>query len=308
MEQSYGYSNGVSYNLIVKKLLEDRTPPYKKKLYISQGIKYITDTDLLNKIILQLAQNNLIDYEDDVVLKFRKELVERNYSEDVNTKLRTDFLSMFLDYDAKANYFQNVTKEDRPKLNVKVRRKQLFHNYNDVSKYIKTQMAFFQEKEISKLPPERQEDAYKKLIKETTLFHFGKDFKEFKEELELFKTLKENIFSNSNQQRKAKTNPELEHPFIVLNAKELFLEYISKHIIEPHLDYSYLFQRLLKEKFIYKITHFQFMDWLEEKNYITEKTKDKFLKKGVFYSLDKSSTSHRENNFNNVFKPLLQSS
>ena len=182
MAESYGYSNGVTYNLIIKKFSNDVSIE-KKKLYISDAIKNISDTGLLNKIILQLVHRDFIDVNDECLLKFRKELAERNYTEDVNTKLRAKFLSIFLDYDVKANYFQNATKQVKPKLDVKVRRKQLFHNYNDVSKYLKKQMAFFQEKEISKLPLEQQENAYKKIIKETTLFHFGKDFKEFKKEL-----------------------------------------------------------------------------------------------------------------------------
>lgn len=307
MSESYGYSNGITYNLIIKKFSTDE-PVGKKKLYISEAIKNISDTDLLNKIILQLVHSGFIDVNNDDVLNFRKELVERNYAEDINTKIRAEFLSVFLDYDTKANYFQNTTKQDKPKLNIKVRRKQLFHNYNDVSKYMKTQMAFFQEKEISKLPPEQQENAYKKLIKETALFHFGKDFKEFKEELELFKTLKENIVTDSNQLKEAKNNAKLEHPFIVLNAKELFLEYISNHIIDHYVDYSYLFQRLLHEKFIARLTHLQFMDWLMEKEYITDRIKSAFLEKEAFRSLKKSTSSSRENNFNIVFKSLLESS
>jgi len=307
MSESYGYSNGVTYNLIIKKFSDDE-PIKKKKLYISQAIKNVNDTELLNNIIFRLVEVGFIDVNNDEVLKFRKELAERNYTEDINTKIRADFLSVFLDYDTKANYFQNVTKQEKPKLNIKVRRKQLFHNYNDVSKYMKTQMSFFQEKEISKLPPEQQEDAYKKLIKETTLFHFGKDFKEFKEELELFKTLKENIVTNSNQQKEVKTNPELEYPFIVPHAKELFSEYISKYIVEPYVDYSYLFQRLHHENFIKRLTHIQFMDWLTDNKHITEKTKNTFLKKESFRSLKKSTSLSRENNFNIVFKSILSSS
>ncbi len=307
MAENYGYSNGLTYNYIIQKISDDE-PYQKKRLYISQAIKKISNTDLLNNIIFKLAETGLVDFNDEVVLKFRKELAERNYTEDINTKIRADFLSVFLDYDTKANYFQNVTKQEKPKLNIKVRRKQLFDNYDDVSKYMKRQMVLFKEKEISKLPPEQQENDYKKLIRQTSLFHFGKDFKEFEEELELFKILKENIVTNNTQTKKVKINPKLEHPFIVLNAKELFLEYTSKYIIEPYVDYSYLFQRMLLEKFITRLTHVQFMNWLIENKHITKKVQDDLLKKGSFRSLDKCASSNRENNFNIVFKSILYSS
>lgn len=206
MAENYGYSNGLTYNYIIQKISDDE-PYQKKRLYISQAIKKISNTDLLNNIIFKLAETGLVDFNDEVILKFRKELAERNYTEDINTKIRADFLSIFLDYDTKANYFQNVTKQEKPKLNIKVRRKQLFDNYDDVSKYMKTQMVLFKEKEISKLPLEEQENAYKKIIKETALFHYTKDSKEFKKELKLFKLLKNNISSNaesleSNTERK----------------------------------------------------------------------------------------------------------
>ena len=308
MEQDYGYSNSVSYNLIVKKVLENGTPPYKKKLYISQGIKHITDTDLLNKIIFKLVETSLVDFNDEVVLKFRKELAERNYTEDINTKIRADFLSVFLDYDTKANYYHYLTKQEKPKLTFKIRRKQLIHNYDEVFKFLKKQSAIFHINKIAELPINEQENAYKKAINETTLFHYAKDSKEFKKELKLLKSLKKNIVPNGSQVEKTSINTKLEHPFIVPNAKELFLEYISKYIVEPYVDYSYLFQRLLCEKFITRLTHIQFMDWLAENNYISKKIQDNFIEKRAFRSLDKSTSSNRENNFNIVFKSILSSS
>tara|TARA_R110000751_G_scaffold100068_2_gene193765 strand:- start:63048 stop:63965 length:918 start_codon:yes stop_codon:yes gene_type:complete len=302
MKQDRGYSNGVTYNLIIKKF-SDNKPIEKKKLYISQAIKTLNDTELLNNIIFKLADTGLVNFNDEYFFKFRKELTERNYTEDINTKIRAEFLSVFLDYDVRATYFQNLTKQEKPKLNIKVRRKQLIHNYDEVFKTLKKQSAIFHNKRISKLPFEQQEDAYKEIIRDTLLFHYANNSKEFKKELKLFKALKDNI--EINKSKFTKDSPKLEHPFIVLNAKELFLDYISKHIIEPYIDYSYLFQRLLDEKFIVTLTHIKFMDWLEENNHITENTKDKFLKQRAFRSLNKSTSVSRENNFNIVFKSIL---
>jgi hypothetical protein len=90
--------------------------------------------------------------------------------------------------------------------------------------------------------------------------------------------------------------------FKSLNTYNCFKEYTAKHIIEPFPDYSYLFQRLLLEKLIHKKTHFEYMDWLSQEKLITPKTHDKMKVERNFRSLEKSSSSQRENNFNNIFE------
>lgn len=86
------------------------------------------------------------------------------------------------------------------------------------------------------------------------------------------------------------------------NTFELFKLYIKRHIIEHYVDYSFLFQRLLNGKLIYRIRHKTFMYWLKEDKYITEATLDKFLQNDGFRSPSKSFSIQRDNNFNNIFK------
>ncbi|MCM8568877.1 hypothetical protein NE848_05780 [Gramella jeungdoensis] len=90
-------------------------------------------------------------------------------------------------------------------------------------------------------------------------------------------------------------------PFVNETSFQQFQEY-QQHIIDPYLDHSYLFQRLKKEKLIQHLRHMDFMKFLKDNNYISEKTFDVFVEKGNFYSLDKCGAVHRENNFNNIFK------
>jgi len=213
-----------------------------------------------------------------------------------------------LDYDTRVNYFHDLTQLEKPKLTFKIRRKQLIHNYDAIFKILKKESSIFHFNKIKKLPLDQQKNAYKKIIKETTLFQYSNDSKEFKKELKLFNTLKENIEIEEEKTKDKNNNLELEYPFIVLDAKELFLEYVSKHIIEPYVDYSYLFQRLLYQKIISHITHFQFINWLAENNHITESTKNIFLTKESFRSLKKSTSVNRENNFNTIFKSILSAS
>lgn len=89
--------------------------------------------------------------------------------------------------------------------------------------------------------------------------------------------------------------------FTETTSNEKFNNYLKLHIVEPYVDYSYLFQRMLKENIIVKIKHLDFVNWLFDNQYITENIKDLILKNNSFRSLSKSYSTQRENNFNNVF-------
>lgn len=86
------------------------------------------------------------------------------------------------------------------------------------------------------------------------------------------------------------------------NSFELFDQYTKKHIIEPYIDYSYLFQRMRKENLILNTTHKNFMYWLFDEKYISEKVYERFIDKENFRSLSKSFADHRINNYNNLFQ------
>jgi hypothetical protein len=91
------------------------------------------------------------------------------------------------------------------------------------------------------------------------------------------------------------------YPFHKLETYDLFCEYLKNHIVVPYNDLSYLFQRLEHEKLIEHVTHRYFFKWLHKREFILKKDYDFFFEKGQFYSLEKSSTPQRENNFNNQF-------
>jgi hypothetical protein len=92
------------------------------------------------------------------------------------------------------------------------------------------------------------------------------------------------------------------YPFKEIENYNVFLKYAKLHIVEPYLDYSYLYQRLLEKEFIEYIKQKDFIFWLFDNDFINKKDFDLFDEKGQFYSLRKSTTPTRENNFNNLFK------
>ena len=90
-------------------------------------------------------------------------------------------------------------------------------------------------------------------------------------------------------------------PFKKLSDLEIFSMYVDENIIDPYLDFSYLFHRLLNEKLIFPLSQKKFFIFLLEKGFIIEKNYKSFCEKGQFYSFSKCSSTPRENNFNNLF-------
>ncbi|MDC1466035.1 hypothetical protein N8387_10215, partial [Polaribacter sp.] len=75
-----------------------------------------------------------------------------------------------------------------------------------------------------------------------------------------------------------------------------------KHIIDYYLDYSYLKKRLENLNLIHSIKDNEFMRILyEEMELISKKDYEEYSIKNKLSSLNKSSSTNRENNFNNIF-------
>ena len=94
------------------------------------------------------------------------------------------------------------------------------------------------------------------------------------------------------------------YPLIFISADIYlkFIEYASNNIIDYYLDYSYLKKRLEHEKIIHSIKDNEFMRILyEEMGLISKKDYEEYSIKNKLSSLNKSSSTNRENNFNNIF-------
>lgn len=90
--------------------------------------------------------------------------------------------------------------------------------------------------------------------------------------------------------------------FISANIYLKFIEYASKNIIDYYLDYSYLKKRLENLNLIHSIKDNEFMRILyEEMGLISKKDYEEYSIKNKLSSLNKSSSTNRENNFNNIF-------
>ena len=94
------------------------------------------------------------------------------------------------------------------------------------------------------------------------------------------------------------------YPLLFVSRKvyDDFITYTSMHIIDYYLDYSYLKKRLENENLIHRTMDNDFMKIIyDEMELISERDYKDYQIKSKLYSLNKSSSVARENNFNNVF-------
>ena len=89
--------------------------------------------------------------------------------------------------------------------------------------------------------------------------------------------------------------------FISSDIYSKFIKYTSKHILDYYLDYSYLKKRLEHENLIHSLKDNEFMRVLFEEKLIKSKDYEKYCIINKLSSLKKSSSTNRENNFNNIF-------
>ena len=103
---------------------------------------------------------------------------------------------------------------------------------------------------------------------------------------------------------KTEVNEVNPYPLIFISADIYlkFIEYASNNIIDYYLDYSYLKKRLENLNLIHSIKDNEFMRILyEEMGLISKKDYEEYSIKNKLSSLNKSSSTNRENNFNNIF-------
>ena len=80
-----------------------------------------------------------------------------------------------------------------------------------------------------------------------------------------------------------------------------FKKYISSFILEYHTDYSFIFQKMLKKKLIYRIKHKEFIEWLFKHQFINQTVYEYLESYANLKTLDRSSSNDRIKNFNNTF-------
>ena len=112
------------------------------------------------------------------------------------------------------------------------------------------------------------------------------------------------VFEEKLKELNAEVISDNPYPLLFVSRKvyDDFISYTSSHIIDYYLDYSYLKKRLDNENLIHRTMDNDFMKIIYSKmELISERDYKDYQITSKLYSLNKSSSVARENNFNNVF-------
>ena len=112
------------------------------------------------------------------------------------------------------------------------------------------------------------------------------------------------VFEEKLKELNAEVISDNPYPLLFVSKKvyDDFITYTSMHIIDYYLDYSYLKKRLDKENLIHGTMDNDFMKIIyDDMELISERVYKDYQITNKLYSLNKSSSVARENNFNNVF-------
>lgn len=236
------------------------------------------------KETLDIQNSKLIDYDNNLNVMYPNVNDKLQHYEVKFDELSNEVLQNSKLYRVeKNNNFYNVT----------------YHNLKDEYSYFKER--YFDDSYLDlNIDTNYFEETFKDNLIQKRISERGLEILKFLKQIEL--SVKIRFFKDKIEQLKSNEDDKDFFPFIDVDKFNLFKKYVGQHIVDYYLDYSYLYQRLSERKFIKYIKQKDFMKWLFEKQYINEKTFDSFYTKGQFYSINKSTTSQRENNFNNIFK------
>ena len=112
------------------------------------------------------------------------------------------------------------------------------------------------------------------------------------------------VFEEKLKELNAEVISDNPYPLLFVSRKvyDDFITYTSMHIIDYYLDYSYLKKRLDNENLIHRTMDNDFMKIIYSKmELISERDYKDYQITSKLYSLNKSSSVARENNFNNIF-------
>ena len=175
-----------------------------------------------------------------------------------------------------------------------------FKNENELLSDVKYNYKLI--KDISFLDDKKGYIYAKDLSIDNTVFYSKEQHNSYSHRIHshLIRVFEEKLNRLSDFQTNENKNP---YPLIFISSDiySKFIKYTSKHIIDYYLDYSYLKKRLEHENLIHSLKDNEFMRVLFEEKLIKSKDYEKYCIINKLSSLKKSSSTNRENNFNNIF-------
>ncbi|GGW83059.1 hypothetical protein [Salegentibacter mishustinae] len=279
-------------NLIKK---ENRTyTAFQKRLLFADLIKYISTERLLMPTLEVAEDFNFIQDLNDLNKLVETIPLDQDYSRKDLAQLKAIAFSEIILINL---FFQQFGRpEDVPELQVSYSNKAVETNSEELLEHLK-RSAYIKIAENTVKSGKAAKDKFKAIITSMASIDYANKTEFFKHDKEYLKEIKDNIPEENTPTvlpAQNKTSPSFfKHP----ECFKLFEDYAANYIIEPYVDYSFIFQQLKDEKLIHPISHKEFILWLKSAGHTTQKENDLLLEKGHFRSLSKSTNQARLNSY-----------
>lgn len=267
---------------------------FQKRLLFADLIKRITTERLLTPT-LEIAEDfNFIQDLNDLNKLVATIPFDQDYSREELTQLKAIAFSEIILINLFLQQFGRP--EDMPELQVSYTNKAVETNSKELLEHLK-RSAYLEIAENTKKTGKAAKNKFKAIISSMASIDYANQSDFFKHDKEYLKDIKNNLPEENtiaHHPAQDKTSPPF---FKHLASFKLFEDYAASFIIEPYVDYSFIFQQLKEEKLIHPISHQEFMLWLKTAGHTTAKENDLLLEKGHFRSLSKSTNQARLNNY-----------
>lgn len=297
---TYQYSND-DIHLGIKYLLSAKSTEYnsyQRLLCIGDLIQHITNEKLLNNTLNLMQEASFLgdfEYVNNIISK--KCHKNPSYNEADYIKIKSIIFGSMFKFEVLLKAWKGVLKKNAHVFNFNIIKREVLTSDGELLQLLKKNATEFMVSKFSKISDVAIRSlAINNAILAAAKKDYDNDTNSFDKQIHYLKTVKDHLPLTDVDSPK--------YPFIAIGAKEKFIEYISKHIVDVHLDFSFLYQMMVEKSFITKMGHTQFADWLLKNKYVNEREFNKLLKSNQLASLKNSHSDERLNKFTNTFSPL----
>lgn len=296
------YPEGIVFAIIQKLLKQDYTEysVSEKRYLIADCIKHIDTEKLLTPTLNLLEDFEFITEREAFEQQIDKAISEKECSADSIVKIKAISFSELMSYTLHTKEWGNP--KGLPKLELTYQSKAVGSNLDEVLSYLKRKVYVEVADRNSQLPFHKRENDLQNAIKSMSRIDYENGTKFFSEEKEFFKDLKENLSDSENTKVVQPHQNSFPDVFRGRDNKAflLFKDYLDHNIIDPFVDLSFLYQQLKEDNLLHPVKHLHFTHWLKYNDFISEKVFVEIIEQGSFRSLNKSSSGHRLNNYQNL--------
>lgn len=183
-----GLSNNDIYEFVAKKIKENNK---NKELEISTKLIFANINSVVDNCVSLLVEDNLIDEKNKLVLRFKRSLLARKYSDTINAKMKAEFYSAFISSVHWVNFSFTNKFSINTVFNFKIREEKIYHNLNEITDEVKDKFVLQTKRQIQNQPLKEKITFVNSMIEDAIDSNFITKSNSFKNNIEYLKKIKE---------------------------------------------------------------------------------------------------------------------